>query len=597
MQNTRIGSSAYGAIVDHKDLTADILPPPLYLVEAHLAFEEIKSDPATIPVEGAKIARLRAEYDTRMRHWKSRPLSPQLSSLLNKRLDPAANAFWAAVQNDGIPAARRGDAAALAAASDRADVAFEAEHAAVLALIPVLEQEQQRAEAEASRLVTLANIAILGAGALVGGVCVAGLLLMRSRVVTPIGAMTSYMTGLAGGDYSREPPTAKHEDEVGEMAKAVAVFRESALERQRLRREQESAAEAARQVELRVQAEREEAEAARFLVVNALGVGLGKLASGVFTHRIDDTFPAEFEGLKSDFNGAVSTLDDLLGQILGATSGVQVGASEIAHAADDLSRRTEQQAASLEETAAALEQITATVRGTATGSNEARQFVADARGGAERSGVVVSDAVAAMARISESSAEINKIVGVIDEIAFQTNLLALNAGVEAARAGEAGKGFAVVASEVRALAQRSSEAAKEIRALIAGSGTHVHDGVELVRKAGEALAAIVDQVAHIDDLIGTISKASQEQAAGLAQVNIAVGQMDQMTQQNAAMVEQTTAAAQTMSTSTRGLVSRISQFELTQKSGEASRSVRPKPSLRVAAVGGRRPMEATYEEF
>ena len=242
--------------------------------------------------------------------------------------------------------------------------------------------------------------------------------------------------------------------------------------------------------------------------------------------------------------------------------GVRSGAEEITQASDDLSRRTEQQAASLEETAAALDQITATVRHTAEGASEARNTVSAAKADAERSGAVVREAVQAMGGIETSSKQIGHIIGVIDEIAFQTNLLALNAGVEAARAGDAGRGFAVVATEVRALAQRSAEAAKEIKALISASGQQVEAGVKLVGETGKALERIVAQVAQLNRLVADIAASAQEQATGLHEVNTAVNQMDQVTQQNAAMVEESTAASHGLSGEAKELARLVGQFNL-----------------------------------
>jgi methyl-accepting chemotaxis protein len=244
------------------------------------------------------------------------------------------------------------------------------------------------------------------------------------------------------------------------------------------------------------------------------------------------------------------------------TQAIRSGTKEISTAADDLSRRTEQQAASLEETAAALGEITNTVRKTAAGATHARQAVSTAKSDAEKGGEVVRQAVNAMSGIEKSSQQIGQIIGVIDEIAFQTNLLALNAGVEAARAGDAGRGFAVVASEVRALAQRSADAAKEIKSLISTSTAQVEDGVELVGETGKALERIFSQIAEIDTIVSEIATSAQDQATGLQEVNTAVTQMDQVTQQNAAMVEESTAASHTLSQETEELTRLIGRFQI-----------------------------------
>ncbi len=267
------------------------------------------------------------------------------------------------------------------------------------------------------------------------------------------------------------------------------------------------------------------------------------------------------------------------------TSAIRSGSTEISTAADDLSRRTEQQAASLEETAAALDEITTTVRKTSEGAKHARAVVAAAKSGAENSGEIMRKAVKAMTAIETSAREISQIIGVIDEIAFQTNLLALNAGVEAARAGEAGRGFAVVASEVRALAQRSAEAAKEIKALIQASGRQVAAGVDLVGRVGQVLGRIADQVGDINTVVRDIAASAKEQAAGLAEVNTAINQMDQVTQQNAAMVEQSTAASHSLSQETEDLARIVATFQVGQSSGvHAGRRPAPKPRPASAPV-------------
>ena len=317
----------------------------------------------------------------------------------------------------------------------------------------------------------------------------------------------------------------------------------------------------AEQAAARAEADRAAAEQAQARLVEALGASLAKLSAGDLTDRVTATMEGDHARVKDDYNGAVESLRQTLDQVLGAVSSLRGGADEISGASTDLSRRTEQQAASLEETAAALDQITATVKRSADGARQASAVAADARGETERSGVVVQQAVQAMDGIRTSSDRIGEIIGVIDEIAFQTNLLALNAGVEAARAGEFGRGFAVVASEVRALAQRSAEAAKEIKSLISTSGAEVAQGVKLVDETGAALDAIARRVAEMDALVSEIASSAQEQATGLSQVNAAVNQMDQVTQQNAAMVEQTTAAAASLKSEADQLAMLVERFD------------------------------------
>jgi methyl-accepting chemotaxis protein len=299
----------------------------------------------------------------------------------------------------------------------------------------------------------------------------------------------------------------------------------------------------------------------RVNAVDQVANGLEQLAKNNLAYRIDVPVDPAFEKIRNDFNAAMALLDETISAVSDSTNSVGGGAEEIATASDDLSRRTEQQAASLEETAAALDEITATVKRSAEGAKQASGAASTARADAQKSGEVVREAVAAMGEIENSSKQITQIIGVIDEIAFQTNLLALNAGVEAARAGDAGKGFAVVASEVRALAQRSAEAAKEIKTLIATSSAQVERGVKLVGETGAALVGIVGKVTEIDGLISEIALSSQEQATGLNQVNTAVNQMDQVTQQNAAMVEEATAAASNLKAESQELAQLVSRFQ------------------------------------
>ncbi|MHB8285000.1 MAG: methyl-accepting chemotaxis protein, partial [Caulobacteraceae bacterium] len=372
--------------------------------------------------------------------------------------------------------------------------------------------------------------AVIKTVVIVGGLLAAGLSAMLGWLVAraiakPVVAMTQAMQTLAAGDNSVDIPAIGQTDEVGQMAGAVQMFKTAAIEKIRLAAEAvdvRRASETEREGNERARADSAHRQA---LVVESVATGLEQLAQGNLVFRLTDAFDPEYEKLRTDFNAAMQTLQETMKTVAGNTATIRSGAGEISSASDDLSRRTEQQAASLEETAAALDQITATVRKTAEGSKHARTVVGSAKTDAEQSGEVVQNAVVAMTGIEQSSQEISQIIGVIDEIAFQTNLLALNAGVEAARAGDAGKGFAVVASEVRALAQRSATAAKEIKTLISTSGQQVKAGVELVGETGKALGRIVAQVTEINGIVAEIAASAQEQATALNEVNSAVNQM------------------------------------------------------------------------
>jgi methyl-accepting chemotaxis protein len=385
----------------------------------------------------------------------------------------------------------------------------------------------------------------------------------------PVEAMTRAMGRLAGGDLNVAIPAVGRRDEIGHMADAVLTFKQNAEEKVRLEAEAEVQRAAAEQARI-AQAERD-AEAARqqAQVVDGIAAGLDRLSSGQLTYRLGTAFAPEYEKLRADFNGAMAQLQETMRVIVDRSSAIGASAHEISQASDDLSRRTEQQAASLEETAAALEQITATVARSAEGAIEAGSVVDGARQEATEGQTVVGRAIVAMGEIEQSSNEIGNIIGVIDEIAFQTNLLALNAGVEAARAGEAGRGFAVVASEVRALAPRSAEAAKEIKTLISASSRQVGEGVALVGDTGHALERIAEQITRLTAIAREISASSQEQSSGLQQVNIAVAQMDQVTQQNAAMVEESTAASHSLAQDARELDRMMGQFSLEEAAMDA----------------------------
>ena len=311
------------------------------------------------------------------------------------------------------------------------------------------------------------------------------------------------------------------------------------------------------------------------MVVQALGEGLRRLSQGDLSDDLETAFPEDYEELRANFNLAMSALREAVGLVMQNVDSIRNETTEITSAADDLSRRTERQAATLEETAAALDELTTSVRSAADGADEASEMSAEAQANAKQGGMVASQAVQAMDEIKNSSQQISKITSVIDDIAFQTNLLALNAGVEAARAGEAGRGFAVVATEVRALAQRSSDAAREINTLISDSANHVHQGVDLVDRTGAALSAIVKSVSDISERIADIASSAREQSAGLNEINVAVNELDHVTQQNAAMFEETTAASHALTSEADCLAAAVAKFKLGGGDAQAGRVKAP----------------------
>jgi len=382
------------------------------------------------------------------------------------------------------------------------------------------------------------------------------------KLVHPLGVLTGSVRAIAAGDNKSDIPYTARADEFGNIARALQIFRDNALEK--LRIEHQSSVQRAE-----AEAERERNDSDKRMVdgqidqaVAALGSALSRLSQGDLSVTIDQPFSGKLEPLRTDFNGSILKLRDTLFNIRQSTMAIQKSSADLSHSSADLSRRTESQAASLEETAAAVDEITTTVRSSADRAREANEAVTHTKKNADNSGVVVKNAVAAMGRIEDASQKIELIIEVIDDIAFQTNLLALNAGIEAARAGEAGKGFAVVAQEVRELAQRSADAAKEIKGLINQSTNEVGAGASLVQQAGEVLATISSEIVVISQHVETIATASRDQSAALQNINQSVNQMDQMTQQNGAMVAETSEASRRLADETEALFGLLQQFRI-----------------------------------
>ncbi|UXT47762.1 HAMP domain-containing protein [Agrobacterium tumefaciens] len=454
-------------------------------------------------------------------------------------------------------------------------------------------------------------IIVTGSGILAGAAF--GLYIGARQLSAPIRRVSQVMNAVADGNLDADVPYLGQNDEIGEMAAAVEVFKKNGREVRRMNAQETAMraksddlqagmaivvdAAAGGDFSRRINKDYGDENLNRFAAtINALLIGVDNgvsetsrviegLARGDLTEKMDGEFRGVFAELQSNVNQTLAKLRETMREVRGSTEGISGNANELRSAADDLSKRTEQQAAALEETSAALDEITAVVRNSTDRAQEASAMVAETKQKTEESANVVRDAVSAMDRIEHASREISQIINVIDEIAFQTNLLALNAGVEAARAGEAGKGFAVVAQEVRELAQRSATAAKDIKALITKSGEEVGRGVSLVQKTGSALSEIETRVLSINDHIHSIATAAREQSTGLHEVNTAINQMDQVTQRNAAMVEETSAATHKLSSEAEHLVTLVSRFKVGVE--DAQIRTRMEQPMRPVAVSGR----------
>jgi methyl-accepting chemotaxis protein len=461
---------------------------------------------------------------------------------------------------------------------------------ALIADMTAFNETQRRANVEAAAALrvqaslTFWTLVGVGVFATVLGAAIS-VAISTYKIARPMTRLGERMSALARGDLGIAIESASRRDEIGEMARALGVLKQHGLDRLRL----ESEAEASRTA---TQTERDRTAAERLAVARSqneafrrVGDGLKTLAEGDLLTRLGSGFSADHAQIRDDFNAAAERLRDTLQTVVASATEIRLGAQSVAKASDDLSQRTEQQAASLEQTTATLNAVTVTISRSATGADHAHKVVAAAHEDAKRSDAVVRQAVEAMSAIASSSHKIGDIIGLIDEIAFQTNLLAVNAGVEAAHAGDSGRGFAVVATEVRALARRTADAAKEIKALTASSAAHVDSGVSLVGQTGEALQRIMAQVTEINDVISGIASDTREQSTALTEINVAIEQLNEVTQKNATMVEQSSEAGRSLTQQTERLAQLVGQFRIAEN-WPADRNRRLPESAATSRAGG-----------
>ncbi|MET0605946.1 MAG: methyl-accepting chemotaxis protein [Beijerinckiaceae bacterium] len=636
VSRVRIGGPLYGQIIQGKDLVADILPPPAYIIESYLE--------ATLALNGAKPAsesrkrleQLRKDYEDRHKFWTASDLEPDIKEKLTVQSEKHVARFWSAVEDGLLPALEAGDRDVAARHYHDVNESYLAHREVIDAIVKDAEALNKRVEGEATSLGAFTFWSILAAVAGLFAILAGGLALTGRTVLQPILALTRAMQQLANGDFAVVLPGLGRKDEIGDIAAAVELFKVKSAQKaqaeaeeraeadrraavEKNERERRAAAEQAERdrtaLEERAERERQasaERDAATTRVMSEfdaavggivasalagdfsqrvplegktgvmlnlasglnalcdnisavlgdLGQMLAAMAKGDLTRRIATDYQGALGALKSDANATAVRLSATISDIKATVSEVTGAASEIAAGATDLSQRTEEQAAGLEQTSGSMRSIATTVNKNAENARQASRTASGARDMADRGGQIVAGAVAAMARIQDSSGKIADIIGVIDEIARQTNLLALNAAVEAARAGDAGRGFAVVASEVRTLAQRSSQAAKDIKDLITRSNSEVEQGVGLVNKAGESLGEIVQSISEVATAVSDIAAASGEQAVGVEQINRALAQMDEATQQNSALVEESAATAKTLEGQALAMSAQVDAFHV-----------------------------------
>lgn len=535
----RIGGPIATQLQEVNDLVADILPPPEYLVEPYLEATLLVNRPGDYEVRSARLAQLHKDYDARHAYWLESTLDPEIRAAVTKGSHDPAQAFWSELEGRLFPAIRAGNAAATAASYARLSQRFVEHRAMVDKAVAIARRQSDQLTNDAASELSWAIILMSGL-AITVVVFAAGFgFVILSRIVRPLVEVGEATTRLAHGGSADVPHQAR-EDELGEIAKAVERFRLAAIARQ--------------------EADRKSAEDQK-LVTTTLGDSLSALAEGDLSAKVEVEFSREAASLKTNFNDAISRLGRIIGAVSQGAARIRAGSQEIARASEDLARRTEANAASLEETSAGLVQIDdrlkAITNAAARTVERADQAMVTVGGGR----AIADEAALAMTRVRESATGIDSVIEGLDKIAFQTRVLAMNAAVEAGRAGDAGRGFAVVADLVSSLAMRAEEEAKRARGQLTVTQTDIVVAAEAVQRVDGALANISSDVGEVHGLLGQMAADNQAQSSAITQISVAISAMDRSTQQNAAMVEETSAAVRNLATEVTSLADQAALFK------------------------------------
>ncbi|HEX8485862.1 methyl-accepting chemotaxis protein [Sphingomonas sp.] len=549
----RIGGPLQVQQQQTSDYVADILPPPAYIIEPYLEATLLMAGSGNVAVRAARLGELHRTYDDRQRYWRGATMDEGLRGRLTVA-DVPARQFWTELEQQFIPAIRAGRTAAAASSYRRLTSAYATHRAAIDLAVKDAATFQAALLERSGREVSRALLLAIASGIIVISGFIGFFWAINRRAVAPLGNVADAMQRLATGDFTASILASERPDEIGELARGMSILRDGAIAKQ--------AADATK-----VRSDTEQR-----MVVSTVANHLSELSAGDLTTQITTDFPGEYGALKTNFNEALARLRELIGSVSESAATIRTGSGEIAQASEDLARRTESNAASLEETAASVTQMDGRMKASATAASRtverADQAIATVVGGR----AVADEAVQAMGRVSDSAKGIDTVIEGLDKIAFQTRVLAMNAAVEAGRAGEAGRGFAVVADLVSALAMRAEEEAKRARDQLTVTQSEVVIAVQAVQKVDGALAAISGDVGQVHELLATMAADNMAQSAAITQISAALGLMDRATQQNAAMVEETSAAARNLSSEVGALAEQAACFNVADGSTHAPRS-------------------------